>query len=309
MPRTEFGQFLRKAREKSGKTQKKLATEMGGIVQATISAWERGRQLPPPRTLPAIARGYGVDLAELQDLFDRAKTIRPTMFSWQSTAECFLKAQWRYFDQNIPGHIDVWVLGSGILQLLSLPAMRDSWRDNLRKGMNYHVVWIFDILFPAEHCYHPNSHDRYLYFLRVMGEIGEIIRDNENSLVGQVHHYPVVLNMVDCDASMIKRYNEWKADDIPGNVFHGIEELPFSSVGPIVGCCGDESATIIYVPSTILFLPLAMRMSEVIGPPYSPTPASQTRDLFTFLNADQATRLGIAISDFRKSFGASSEEE
>lgn len=307
-----FGQFLQNARARSGKTQKELAAEIGEVVQATVSAWEREKQLPPSTKLAVIAEAYGVDPAELQNLLAKAKIPKPTA-NRQFTEECFLEAQQQHIDQIAPDHIDVWVLGFGILQLLSSPAIRDSWRDNLQKGADYHIVWIFDVLFPAEHrSHHPSYSQSFcsqsLHFLGVMEGVGKIVRGNEDSLVGQIYHYPVVLSVADGDASMIERYNEWKEDNIPSNVFYDIRGLPSGSVIPIMGYCGAESATILHVPPTILFLPLAVNMLRVAKPPYPPTSSSQVEHLFTFLDADQTIRLGMIASDFRELFGAHPEK-
>lgn len=52
----EMGQIIRKARTGAKLTQAALATKLGYSSPQFVSNWERGKALPPFKTLPKIAR-------------------------------------------------------------------------------------------------------------------------------------------------------------------------------------------------------------------------------------------------------------
>lgn len=55
---------FKSAREKSGLTQRDLATELG-IDQSTVSLWEVGKTQPRAKLLPRLARILGCTVDEL----------------------------------------------------------------------------------------------------------------------------------------------------------------------------------------------------------------------------------------------------
>ncbi len=55
---------FKSAREKSGKTQHDLATELG-VDQSTVSLWEVGKTLPRAKLLPRLADTLGCTIDEL----------------------------------------------------------------------------------------------------------------------------------------------------------------------------------------------------------------------------------------------------
>lgn len=57
---------FKSAREKSGKTQRDLATELG-IDQSTVSLWEVGKTQPRAKLLPRLASILGCTVDELLD--------------------------------------------------------------------------------------------------------------------------------------------------------------------------------------------------------------------------------------------------
>ena len=68
-----FGQNLRKVREKAGLTQEALASKLGMAKPAPISIWERGSQVPTPRTILRLAAALGCEPADLM-----AGVVTPT---------------------------------------------------------------------------------------------------------------------------------------------------------------------------------------------------------------------------------------
>ena len=54
-----FGQLIREARERLGKSQSDAAGDLG-VGQPVLSRWENDRQAPDPRTLPTVIDHYGL---------------------------------------------------------------------------------------------------------------------------------------------------------------------------------------------------------------------------------------------------------
>lgn len=61
-----LGQRLQKAREKSGKTQSAIATEVG-VRQPTVHAWENDECRPGVDRAVKVSRAYGIGLKHLLD--------------------------------------------------------------------------------------------------------------------------------------------------------------------------------------------------------------------------------------------------
>jgi transcriptional regulator with XRE-family HTH domain len=55
----EFGDRLKQARQKKGWNQEQLAKETG-LTQASISQYEKGVRLPPPKIMEQLAESLGV---------------------------------------------------------------------------------------------------------------------------------------------------------------------------------------------------------------------------------------------------------
>lgn len=52
-------EIMRAARERAGKTQEQLASELD-VTQAQVSNWESGNALPKTKDIRRVARAYGV---------------------------------------------------------------------------------------------------------------------------------------------------------------------------------------------------------------------------------------------------------
>lgn len=64
---TEFGQRLRRAREKAGLNQTQVGAAAGEIAQSVISEYENGERNPTLLTIYRLARAIGVTPGELVD--------------------------------------------------------------------------------------------------------------------------------------------------------------------------------------------------------------------------------------------------
>ena len=64
----EWQKTLREAREQRGLTVREAAFTLGVMV-GTVRNWERGRSRPRERTLPRLARLYGLDHTKVNTLY------------------------------------------------------------------------------------------------------------------------------------------------------------------------------------------------------------------------------------------------
>lgn len=72
MPRTKFGSYSKKLREKSGLSQAEVAKKLGMSSGQMVSNWERGACFPPLRDLKRLANMYDVPLKSFFDRFSEA---------------------------------------------------------------------------------------------------------------------------------------------------------------------------------------------------------------------------------------------
>lgn len=93
--RSKYAQIILDARKGMGITQAELANQIGSVVQATVSAWERGHQFPDEKHLKKLCEVLNIDpdsleketsepIGELRKIFLNGSdtTINTEDFEW-----------------------------------------------------------------------------------------------------------------------------------------------------------------------------------------------------------------------------------
>jgi transcriptional regulator with XRE-family HTH domain len=155
----EFGDALRAARERLRLAQADVCAAVNDrltraglkdtLRQATLSAWERGKQRPAPERedqLRVLAEVLKLDFEALHSLLDdnnhfsrgRHRLHTPQEAHYIEEAQGFIEAQ--------AYAVDLWFIGPTRLPVVASERIRGSWIDNIHKGVNYNLLWFLDLL-------------------------------------------------------------------------------------------------------------------------------------------------------------------
>ncbi len=140
-----FSDFIRFKRHYLGLTQAGVAHLLKGeIPQATLSAWETGRQLPhPKRDKPRLIKlAYILDCT-IDDLIGALeKQPRGRARGLGLGDESYLDAQQDYTRDECNHEVDIWLFGPEMSRVGSSRIFRERWVQNLRDGISYHILWL-----------------------------------------------------------------------------------------------------------------------------------------------------------------------
>jgi len=138
-----FGQTIRRVRGE--RTQRAVAKKVG-ISQALLSAWELETRLPlEPRDrskLKKLAKVLGLDyekfvgnLAATRETLGKGRSLGKAML-----VDAVLAEQKAHLD-TLGFEADIWVLGPATLPIKGKSRVVQTWVENLRRGVSYHIVW------------------------------------------------------------------------------------------------------------------------------------------------------------------------
>jgi len=193
-------------------TQGRVA-ELAKIPQATLSAWETARQLPDedphdPR-LQRLAHSLGCTLEDLLSAL-RAQP-RARGYSFGASDDAYVDIQQAFLADECGYQADVWLLGPETLRVYTSGLFRSTWLENLRKGVNYNVVWLL--------CLAKEDHLRNLTL--TLRNIGNELQSERGA--GEIIHHACILFSDDSEDSPLaqneKDYNSLRPGGIPGNRF------------------------------------------------------------------------------------------
>jgi len=126
-----------------------------GVRQNTISAWERGIQLPTPggargdgpaeQRLDLLAEQLGLETDELREaLMRQAESLEHQPRALDLAG--WLDQRRAYLEHVQPDQAEIWVLAIDHLPPEREPAAAERWIADIRQGATYHVIWLIDLL-------------------------------------------------------------------------------------------------------------------------------------------------------------------
>jgi transcriptional regulator with XRE-family HTH domain len=154
-----FSRTISEGRREAKLTQNEECTKVRKILrdrkvritftQATLSAWESGRQHPSQKMLPVVEAVADVlpltvdkktllNLVTTHHLFRQGRRPDVSETQYLRDASSFIKSN----NHNI----DIWIVGPTRLPIVVSEEIRQTWVINLRFGVNYNIIWILDLL-------------------------------------------------------------------------------------------------------------------------------------------------------------------
>jgi transcriptional regulator with XRE-family HTH domain len=141
-PSKSLGALLKRLREERDQTQKEVAQALG-ISQSALSAWESGVTLPPRPQIDRIAVLFGVGLEMLEPYFEAAEMEEN--YAPRSVGRIHFQAA-QHVKRYGPENLSIWILGVTNLSVMENPFVQDRWRVNLRRGIDYNIIWFLDLV-------------------------------------------------------------------------------------------------------------------------------------------------------------------
>lgn len=225
-----FSQLVRRARRERRLSQQDVASALG-VRQNTISAWERGIQLPAPgeargsaeARLQLLAEQLGLEPGALLDALMR-QTESGEFQAGALDADAWQMQRRAFLEHVQHDQCEVWVFATDHLPAERDPAMAEQWIGDIRQGVTYHMVWLIDLI-------RPDTIDRSA---RALWEMAAKIRTAWPERPGIVHYPTTAMFSLEPKASQFggedvryleqvrrnyETYAELASEGIPKNAF------------------------------------------------------------------------------------------
>lgn len=251
-----FSEAIRVARRGSNQSQEEVARAVG-VTQNTISAWERGVQLPAisdAERLPRLAGQLGLGVDELRVQL-RAQELQASVGEEARDEPGGLALVDAHVQRLGPASTRVWVTVSDRLPAEAFPDWRDAWAGWIQAGVEVHVVWFLDLVSPR----------RMDHAGRCLWELAPRIRQAWRDRPGLVH-YPVVAFDREAAGPSLDVFLELAREEIPKNVFQEVRVADAALRRHVVARCAGGGITVI-VPKTLRGGPLAVQHVAAAGGP------------------------------------------
>ena len=181
--RTEFGELLKTRRKAANLSQTQVGKSVG-VDQATVSAWENGKQLPDirdQRLFKSLSTTLAVEAAMLMAAVQRDQSTRENRVPSGLGVTAFIAQQQQYIETVCKWKADIWLICPTILPVIVFDQIKETWVANLNNGLNYRVIWPLDLMDKPS-----------LLKLRDAALVIESRMEHERPEIGgKIVHYPV----------------------------------------------------------------------------------------------------------------------
>src|SRR5262245_16466808 len=219
-----LGGRLKSLRRSKQLTQEEVAHPLG-VSQSALSGWENGVITPRPDQLERLAPMVDGDLAELLQLRERALSAAAgSDHAAEATGLYSLHEQALAHVRTVrPEHLSVWLLGATNLSFMEGSWVGDRWCEYLLQGIDYHVVWILDLV----------SEERLRTAVTLLSEIQAKVyeRFEGGSGNGAFHHY-ATCGYDEPSDGLVDQYAQFAAELVaaqPPPGLKGAQALPYRS--------------------------------------------------------------------------------
>lgn len=290
MIRTNFGNMIKAARVSVHLSQAELGLRFG-VQQATISAWENGKQFPSAddeERLSPIAHFLGVSLATLKDQLKKEPSQINPIRPYTETTFYQAEAAWLH---GLGGKTaEIWIVCPDIANLLSSPLAQAAWAHCLQAGVSYHLIW-----------------STYAYQTRAMyatcAQLAALLQchTENNPLQGKLVHYLTnINNLTDrITLSGFREFEHWSTCAHPANTFQLLNDIQTAEAEKIARYIHPNGpATILYLPQYPSdFCPFSGLILDGVRMENS----ASSQCLFLFQDFEHTRDLALNVSAFKES--------
>jgi len=186
--RKEFGRQVRLYRKERNLLQEELAARLG-VRQATLSAWEVGRQMPTSVHFNKLVTNLELPETEVSKLRKLYARLSMPELSGEPTEQTVRLAKTEADGAFGECRYDLWLLGPSTLPVIDNRAIQDIWAKQLTNGVNYWIVWFVDKL--------ENSKLREVE--NALLNVAELCLRGcgKNAPKGKIYHVPLLLGAGD----------------------------------------------------------------------------------------------------------------